>query len=100
MLTRRAQRSSSGYRPARVVVAPGEAAYFCVVHNSSDCGLCIELTFDAGELPDLFEFSFDDFRTIYICKTVWREENVAGIAFKSPPPEGPASRRAKFRLVK
>ena len=100
MESRGAKRSSSGYRPAKVSFAPGDAAYFCVVHNRSDRGLCIELTFEADELPDYFEFSFDDFRTVHTCKTVWREDNIAGVAFENPPPESPASRRAQLRLVK
>jgi hypothetical protein len=43
MNNRQAKRSSSGYMPARVSFAPGEARYFCVVHNRSDRGLCIEI---------------------------------------------------------
>jgi len=78
---------------------PGGDAHFCIVHNRTDHGLCIELTFEAEELPDHFEFSFDGFRTVYACRTVWREENFAGIALESPPPESPESRRAKFRVV-
>jgi hypothetical protein len=100
MESRRAPRSSSGYRPARVSFAPGEAAFFCIVHNRSDRGLCIELTFEAEELPSRFEFSFDDFRTTHVCRTVWREDNIAGVAFDTLPPGSPANGRAKLRLIK
>ncbi len=100
MESRRAPRLSSGYRPAKVSFAPGEAASFCIVHNRSDRGLCIELTFEAAELPSHFEFSFDDFRTVHICRTIWREDNIAGVAFDIPPPNSSASRRARLRLVK
>lgn len=99
MSHRRAQRFSSGYMPAKVSFAQGEATYFCIVHNRSDRGLCIELTFEAHELPDYFEFSFDNFRTVHNCKTVWREDNIAGVAFDGALPPPPGKRRAMFRIV-
>lgn len=100
MENRRAKRSSSGYRPARVSCESGETAHFCVVHNRSDHGLCIELTIEADELPDRFELSFDNFRTIHICKTVWREDNIVGVSFESPSSKPPTSRQAQLRLVR
>jgi hypothetical protein len=51
-------------------------------------------------LPDIFEFSLDGFRTFYVCRTIWREDNIAGVAFEERPPEPPATRRAKLRIVK
>jgi hypothetical protein len=98
MEKRRATRTRAA-QPARVSIAPYEDAYFCIVHNRTDRGLCIELTFEATELPDRFEFSFDGFKTIYMCKTIWREDNVAGVSIEGPPPESPESRRARFRIV-
>lgn len=98
MEKRRAKRASSGYRPARVSFGPGEGTYFCVVHNRSDRGLCLELTFEADELPDYFELSFDDFRTVERCKTVWRDDNIAGVAYESLSSAHPGG-RAKLRLV-
>jgi hypothetical protein len=95
---RRAQRARA-FRPARISFVPGSDAHFCIVHNHSERGLCIELTFEAEELPDHFEFSFDGFQTVYVCKTVWREDNVAGVSVEGPRPESSASRRAKFRTV-
>jgi hypothetical protein len=100
MERRRAIRTRT-YQPARVSLAPtDEDTYFCIVHNRTDCGFCIELTFDAVELPDCFEFSFDGFRTVHTCRTIWREDNVAGVHFQGPPPlQSPESRRARFRIV-
>jgi PilZ domain-containing protein len=97
---RRAKRSSSGYQPARISFAAGETAQLCVVHNRSDRGLCIELMIEADELPDRFELSFDNFQTIHVCKTVWRDDNIAGVSFESPSSEPDVSRRAQLRLVK
>jgi hypothetical protein len=98
MKDRRSKRTRA-YHPARILVE-GETVHHCTVHNFTALGVCIELTFEAEELPDTFEFSLDGFRTFYVCRTIWREDNVAGAAFEERPPEPPATRRAKLRLVK
>ena len=87
------------YRPAKLLV-PDDAVHHCAVHNLTGNGLCIELTFDADQLPDTFDFSFDNFRTVHICRTIWREDNIAGVTFEKPPSESAAGRRAKLRIVK
>ena len=98
MENRRLMRTRT-YHPAKVMVRD-EGVHHCLVHNLTGLGLCIELTFEAEQLPDRFDFSFDNFRTVHICKTIWREENVAGVTFERPLLESPASRRAKLRIVK
>ncbi len=98
MKDRRLKRTKT-YHPARILVQ-GETVHHCTVHNFTGLGICIELTFEAEQLPDTFEFSLDHFRTFYVCKTIWREDNIAGVAFEMPQPESPASRRPKLRVVK
>jgi hypothetical protein len=99
-MERRQAMRTRAYQPARVSMTADGDAYFCIVHNRTDRGFCIELTFEAAELPDRFEFSFDGFRTIHQCRTIWREDNIAGIAIEGlPPPESPEVRRARFRIV-
>jgi hypothetical protein len=98
-MEKRRTKRERAYRPARVAAAPSGRPHFCIVHNRTDRGFCIELTFNAVELPDVFEFSFDGFNTIYTCKTVWREDNVAGVSIEETPPGSPEARRAKFRVV-
>lgn len=87
------------YRPARILVRDA-ITHQCIIHNFTSRGVCIELTFDAELLPDKFEFSLDNFRTAYVCRTVWREDTVAGVVFETSPPESPESRRAKLRIVR
>ena len=87
------------YLPAKISVH-GSTIHHCTVHNFSGNGVCIELTFEAEQLPDKFEFSSDNFRTFYVCKTIWRDDHVAGAAFETPPKESPESRRAKLRIVR
>src|ERR1700750_3035409 len=98
MENRRLKRTRT-YHPAKVVVQD-EAVHHGTVHNLTGFGLCIELTFEADELPDTFDFSFDNFKTVHVCKTIWREDNGAGVTFERPPQGSPGSRRAKLRVVK
>src|SRR5271170_2664045 len=98
MENRRSKRTKT-YHPARISVH-GSTIHHCTVHNFTSVGVCIELTFEADQLPDRFEFSLDNFRTFYVCKTIWREDYVAGVVFETPPTESPESRRAKLRIVR
>jgi hypothetical protein len=98
MENRRSKRTKT-YHPARISVH-GSTIHPCTVHNFTGAGVCIELAFEAEQLPDKFEFSLDNFRTFYVCKTIWREDYVAGVVFETPPTESPESRRAKLRIVR
>lgn len=95
----RISKRTRAYQPGRILIQ-SEAVHHCTVHNFTDRGICLELTFEAEQLPDRFEFSLDSFKTVYFCKTIWREDYVAGVAFETPPSEPPARGRAKLRLVK
>ena len=53
---------------------PYTIARFTILHVSP----FVELTFEADQLPETFDFSFDNFRTAHVCKTIWCEDNVAG----------------------
>src|SRR3979411_3413065 len=94
---RRSKRTKT-YHPGRILVH-GSTVQHCTVHNFSSAGVCIELSFVAELLPDQFEFSLDNFQTVYVCKTIWREDYVAGVVFQTPTPASPESRRAKLRVV-
>jgi len=68
MENRRIKRTKT-YHPAKVLVQD-ESVHHCTVHNLTGLGLCIELTFEADQLPDTFDFSFDNFQTVHVCKTI------------------------------
>jgi hypothetical protein len=87
------------YHPGRILLQ-SEGVHHCTVHNVTDRGICLELTFEAEQLPDRFEFSLDNFKNVYVCKTIWREDYVAGVAFERSPSAPPAGGRAKLRFVK
>jgi hypothetical protein len=98
MEQRRSKRTRT-YHPARILVQ-GSTVHHCTVHNFTSAGACIELTFEAEQLPDKFEFSFDKFRTVHVCKTIWREDYVAGVVFETLSAASPESRRASLRIVR
>jgi hypothetical protein len=97
MENRRSKRTKT-YHPARILV-DGSTIHHCTVHNFTSVGVCIELAFVAEKLPERFEFSLDNFKTLYVCRTIWREDYVAGVVFETAPTESPESRRAKLRVV-
>ena len=82
MERRRSQRTEIRH-PAKLFV-PDEIVHDCIVHNLTPLGICIELAFSAHELTDDIDFSFDNFRTIHRCKTIWREGRLVGVAFDTP----------------
>jgi uncharacterized metal-binding protein len=98
MEKRRLQRTKI-HHPGKVYIH-SKTAHSCTVHNVTGLGVCIELAFEAEQLPDTLDFSFDNFRTTHCCKVIWRESNLAGVAFERPLMLSDGSRRAKLRVVK
>jgi hypothetical protein len=98
MEDRRLKRTKT-YHPAKLLI-DDSTIHHCTIHNFTGNGVCIELAFEAEQLPDTFQFSLDNFQTFYLCKTIWRDDYVAGAAFEMSAPESPESRRAKLRIVR
>jgi hypothetical protein len=94
---RQSQRTKS-FRPAKILVHK-TTIHQCIIQNFTKLGVCLELTFEAELLPESFELSLDNFRTAYACRTIWREDNVAGVVFEMATAESPEIRRAKLRIV-
>jgi hypothetical protein len=85
------------------ILGQQEAFHDCVVHNITGLGVCIELGLQAEQLSQHLDFSFDNFHTIHTCSIIWREENLAGIAFEIPsvsPQSFDGRRGARFKLTK
>ena len=100
MERRRLQRTKI-HHPGKVLNKK-ETVHECVVHNITGLGVCIEVCFETEQLPEELAFSFDNFRTIHTCKTIWRESNLAGIAFENlpnAPKLSDGSRGAKLKLA-
>ena len=98
---RRLQRTKINH-PGKVL-GQQEAVHDCVVHNITGLGVCVEFGFQAEQLPEDLAFSFDNFHTIHACRIIWRESNLAGIAFENPSKSllsFGGRRGAKFKLTK
>ncbi len=98
MIERRRLQRTVIRHPAKVI-AGDETTHRCVVHNVTGLGICIELDFQAKQLPENMAFSFDNFRTIHACKVIWREGYFAGIEFDRAPEMGEASRAAVLKTI-
>jgi hypothetical protein len=97
MEKRRLQRTTIRH-PAKVHVL-NVTVHDCIVHNVTGRGVCIELAFEAAQLPETLDFSFDNFRTTNFCKIIWREANLAGVAFEQPIMANDFKRRARLKVV-
>ena len=98
---RRLQRTK--IRHSGKVLVRGETVHDCTVNNVTGLGVCIEFAFQIEELPETVDFSLDNFRTIHSCRIIWREANIAGVAFEKrlwPSLAVDVTRRAKLKLVK
>ncbi len=80
MERRRSQRTLIRH-PGKILILD-EVVHNCIVHNVTGLGICIELIFEAGKLPENIDFSFDNFRTVHRCKAVWSSGNLIGVAFE------------------
>jgi hypothetical protein len=60
--------------PGDVIITP------CKMLNLSVFGAGIMLK-DIPVLATQFELSFDDFRTSFVCRLVWRQADRAGVSF-------------------
>jgi hypothetical protein len=101
MEKRRLQRAIIRH-PGKLLVR-GEPVHDCTVHNVTGLGVCIEFAFHVDELPDIVDYSFDNFRTVQSCEIIWRQNNLAGVAFEKLPESSPTfdiRGRAKLRAVK
>ena len=97
MEKRRLQRTTIRH-PAKVNV-PNVTVHDCMVHNVTGRGVCLELAFEAAQLPEALDFSFDNFRTTHCCKIIWRDGNLAGVAFEQLLIANDSRRRARLKVV-
>jgi hypothetical protein len=59
----------------------GDAALVdCTVCNVNSGGACLSLK-ATTRLPEVFELSFDSFRSVRACRVVWRKTDRLGVCF-------------------
>jgi hypothetical protein len=65
-----------------VVFGRPAAMHACRVEDLTSQGACVVVTADlVCDLPDSFELTFDEGRTLRVCRIVWRKRNRIGIAW-------------------
>ena len=73
--------------PRHVVLKPAKAGFDdqcplvdCTVRNLTSDGACLEFAAPV-QTPDLFELSFDNFRSARACRVAWRQTGRVGVCF-------------------
>jgi len=73
---------------------PYTIARFTILHVSS----FVELTFEADQLPETFDFASTISELLTSVKRSGARTMLRGVTFERPPQGSPASRRAKLRV--
>lgn len=69
------------YRDALLSIPRLRGVYSCGVRDLSYKGVGLRLN-DLPLLPTQFDISLDGFRTTLACQLIWRDGDLAGIAFR------------------
>jgi hypothetical protein len=61
--------------PAKIIVEASET-YECVVDDLTTLGACVSFeSSNAADLPPNFDLTFDNCRTLWSCRVIWRNKN-------------------------
>ncbi|WP_425905421.1 PilZ domain-containing protein [Nitrobacter sp. TKz-YC02] len=85
MIERRRVIRTKVAQPAKILSRDADILHRCIVTNLSTAGACI--IFEAkpvSELPPKFYLSFDNCRTLWDCRVIWRNSYVGrvGVSWK------------------
>jgi len=69
---------------ALVFFSAQRGVFTCGVRDITNIGAGIRLN-GVNVLPPNFELSFDNFRTVRMCRLIWRQGDFVGVAFDSRP---------------
>ena len=67
-------------KPAKVGFDDQNSLVDCTVRNLTSDGACLEFAAPL-QAPDLFELSFDNFRSARVCRVAWRQTSRIGVCF-------------------
>jgi hypothetical protein len=59
-----------------------DGAHGCCVRDITNLGAAIRLN-DLNIIPSEFGISFDNFRTMRLCRLVWRDGDFVGVTFEN-----------------
>jgi hypothetical protein len=81
-IERRAHRRSTINRDVLMFFTGQDRVHDCCVRNVTDHGAGLRLN-GVNIVPSEFAISFDRFRTMRLCRLIWRDGDFLGVAFKS-----------------
>jgi hypothetical protein len=85
LIDRRCIARTKVVQPAKIIVKGGDDTYNCTVDNLNTLGACLSFNPGAIEaLPHSFDLTFDNCRSFWSCRVIWRNKNCArvGVAWK------------------
>jgi hypothetical protein len=65
---------------AKVLAVKSPRAYDCIVRNNSSLGARVEFS-NAAIVPNIFELTFDNAKTLRVGHVVWRTRTELGVEF-------------------
>jgi hypothetical protein len=61
--------------PGKIIVE-ASATYDCIVDDLNTLGACVSFeSGNAADLPPRFDLTFDNGRTLWSCRVIWRNKN-------------------------
>jgi hypothetical protein len=70
-------------QPAQIVAIDSGTTRDCIVNNLTTFGACVSGM--PEEFPSVFDLTFDNCRTIWSCRVIWRNKNCGrvGVVWKA-----------------
>jgi len=76
MLDLRQRKARTKVTHAAKILVRAATAYDCIVDDLNTLGACLSFNAaTAAELPRTFDLTFDDCRTFWSCRVIWRSKN-------------------------
>jgi hypothetical protein len=67
-------------KPAKIGFDDQSSLIDCIVRDLSSSGACLQFPAPL-QAPELFELSFDNFRSTRACRVAWRQPDRLGVCF-------------------
>lgn len=80
MQERRRAARHTVFKAAKITINGRPALIECTVRNVTNNGACLSLM-TTRRIPEAFELSFDNFKTVRKCVVTWRRARELGVRF-------------------
>ena len=68
-------------RSAKIIIGPDARMVDCTILNLTNRGASVDIA-DSFAMPDLFQITLDNGRTVRSCRLIWRRNERLGVAFQ------------------